>query len=473
MPTELSSSANSAGATATAEVLPLEHALRQRPATSSFRWVILGLIFLGTTINYVDRQVINILSPYLMEKYTISKVQWGNIGAAFAWSYAFGQLIAGGMLDRVGVRIGYPLGLAVWSLVSIAHAGAVGFGSAIASALGLAVGGAAVGFGVMRGLLGVAEAPNFPAVTKTLSEWFPKKERAFGMGFINAGTNIGILIALLVVEPITRRWGWQWAFVVTGSLGLLWLLVWIPIYRRPEEHSWVSRKELAYINGDPPEPTTKLPWRTLLGYKQAWAFAVSKFITDAMWWFYMVWFADFLYDKYKLDLKHIGLPLIVVYLMADVGSILGGWLSSTMIHRGFSTNAARKTALSISAVVVTPIMFAAMPKNPWISVILLGFATAGHQGFSSNLYTLVSDTFPRRAVAGVAGLGGTFGYIGAALFSTFTGYVLFWTGNRYSILFVIAGCGYLVSFGIIQLLMPRLEPALVEDRGFPVGPVGR
>jgi ACS family hexuronate transporter-like MFS transporter len=249
---------------------------------------------------------------------------------------------------------------------------------------------------------------------------------------------------------------------VTGLLGLLWLVVWIPIYRPPQDHPRVSRAELAYINSDPPEPTTKLPWRTLLHYKQAWAFAIAKFITDAMWWFYMVWFADFLFDKYKLDMKHLGLPLIVVYLMADFGSVLGGWLSSRMIHRGFSTNAARKTALLISAVVVTPIMFAAMPKNPWISVILLGFATAGHQGFSSNLYTLVSDTFPRRAVAGVAGLGGTFGYVGAALFSTFTGYVLQWTGNQYAILFVIAGCGYLVSFAIIQLLMPRLEPALIE-----------
>jgi MFS transporter, ACS family, hexuronate transporter len=432
--------------------------------SSRFRWVILALLFAGTTINYVDRQVMGVLAPFLRETFHISDPQWGNISSAFAWSYAFGQLLAGGLLDRVGVRVGYPIGLLLWSLVSIAHVWAIGVGGAVATAFGLSAGlHAAIGFGVMRALLGIAEAPNFPAVTKTLSEWFPKKERAFAMGWINAGTNIGILIAFLLVEPITARFGWQWAFVVTGALGLLWLCFWLPIYRHPDEHPRVSRAELAHIRSDPAEPATKIPWRTLLAYKQAWAFAISKFITDAMWWFYMTWFTNFLHDKYKVEVLKVGLPMIIVFLMADVGSILGGWLSSTMLHRGIGVNRARKTALFISALLVVPIAFAAYPENKWISVILLGIATAGHQGFSSNLYTLVSDTFPRRAVASVAGLGGTFGYVGAALFSSFTGYLLKWTNKNYSILFIIAGSGYLLSWLIIHALMPRLEPALIDD----------
>jgi ACS family hexuronate transporter-like MFS transporter len=445
--------------------LPVEGSARP-PTASRFRWVILGLIFFGTTINYVDRQVMNILGPYLGEKYGITDPQWGNIGSAFAWSYAIGQLMAGGLLDKVGVRIGYPLGLALWSVVAMLHAGAIGFGGFLVSLLGLQLSAAALGFGVMRGLLGIAEAPNFPAVAKTLAEWYPKKERALVMGWVNAGTNIGILIALLLVEPITSRYGWQWAFIVTGALGLVWLAFWLPIYRLPEHHPRVSAEELAYIRSDPTEPTTKIPWRTLLSYKQAWAFALAKFLTDAMWWFYMVWFAKFLYKQYGLDLMHVGLPLIVVYLLADIGSVGGGWVSSTMIRRGYSVNRSRKTALLLSALLVVPIMFAAMPSKEWIwvSVVLLGVATAGHQGFSSNIYTMVSDTFPSRAVASVAGLGGFFGYIGAALFSSLTGYVLAWTGGKYWILFIVAGSAYLVAFGIIHALLPRFEPALLDGR---------
>jgi ACS family hexuronate transporter-like MFS transporter len=434
----------------------------QSPLTR-YRWVILALIFFGTTINYVDRQVMNILGPYLCKQFNITDPQWGNIGAAFGLSYAFGQLLAGGLLDRVGVRIGYPLGLFFWSLVSIATAWSIGLGHALGTLLGLSSAlHVAVGFGVMRAFLGFTEAPNFPAVAKTLAEWFPKKERAFAMGWVNAGTNIGIFIALLVAEPLTRRFGWQYAFVVTGSLGLLWLLFWLPIYRLPEHHPRVSPAELAYINSDPPESPIKLPWRTLLTYRQAWAFTLAKFITDAMWLFYLVWFAKFLTARYGLDIRTIGLPLIVVYLLADVGSVGGGWISSAMLQRGATVNRARKTALFLCALMVVPIAFAAVPNNMWISVLLLGLANAGHQGFSSNLYTLVSDTFPKRAVASVAGLGGTFGYVGGALFSSFTGYVLKWNHNSYTIPFVIAGSAYLLSFLIIHLLAPKLEPVNLE-----------
>jgi ACS family hexuronate transporter-like MFS transporter len=338
----------------------------------------------------------------------------------------------------------------------------VGLGGAVVSVLGLSVGSAAVGFGVLRCFLGIAESPNYPAATKTLSEWFPKKERAFAMGFVNAGSNVGILIALFLVEPITSRFGWQWAFVVTGGLGFIWLLFWIPIYRRPENHPRVSASELAHINSDPAEPSTKIPWATLLAYRQTWAFALAKFITDAMWWFYMVWFAKFLKERYALDLEHIGLPLVAVFLLADVGSVAGGWLSSSMIRKGAGINRARKTALLLSSLAVLPIMFAENPGSQWISVLFLGLAVAGHQGFSSNLYTLVSDTFPRRAVAGVAGLGGFFGYTGAALWSTASGYIAL-MHHGYTVLFTVAAFGYLVAFLIIQILMPRLEPALIDE----------
>jgi ACS family hexuronate transporter-like MFS transporter len=473
MPSELTQTtpSNDAAAQAT-EPLPLD-SMGGGGGMTRFRWTILVLAFAGTTICYVDRQVMNILGPFLSEKYGITDVQWGNIGSAFAWSYAIGQMISGGLLDRVGVRIGYPLGLFLWSIVSILHAFAIGLGGALVpmlGTLGASVGGAALGFGVMRACLGLSEAPNFPAVTKAISEWFPKKERAFAMGFINAGTNIGILIALLLVEPITLRHGWQWAFVITGSLGLLWLVFWLPTYRPPQEHPHVSAAELNYIRSDPGETSLKIPWSTLLSYRQAWSFTLAKFLTDAMWWFYMVWFAKFLAAKYHMNLSTIGLPLIVVFLMADVGSIGGGWLSSVMIKRGASINLGRKTALLVCALMVVPIMFAAYPDNAWISVVLLGLATAGHQGFSSNIYAMVSDMFPRQAVASVAGLGGTFGYVGAAMFSSITGYLVDRRGN-YVIPFIVAGSAYLISLAIIHILAPRLEPAAIEGKeghGFPV-----
>ena len=451
------------GTASRTEVLPLEYATGGRPERSHFRWYILALVFLCTTVNYVDRQVMNLLGPTLREMYHISKPEFGNISSAFALSYAFGQMLAGGLLDKIGTRLGYGLAILAWSMASMLHAVAIPFGGFLVAMTGVSVAGAALGFGVMRALLGVSEAPNFPAATKTLAEWFPRKERALAMGWVNAGTNVGILVAAMAVPWLTKHWGWQWAFIGTGLIGLMIVALWFPIYRRPHEHHRVSPAELAYINSDPAEPTTKIPWITLLSYPQTWAFGLGKFLTDAMWWFYMVWTAQFLKDRYGLDLSHLGLPLVVVYIMADGGSVGGGWLSSRLIKNGVSTNAARKTALLVSALCVVPIVFAPMPSNYWYSVIFLGMATAGHQGFSSNLYTLVSDTFPKRAVASVAGLGGTFGYVGASLFASATGYILKWTGDKYIILFITASLAYLAALGIIQLLMPRLEPALVDE----------
>ncbi len=416
-----------------------------------FRWVILALVFFGTTINYVDRLVMGILATPLQAQYHISDVQYGYIQSAFALSYAAGQLISGGVLDKIGTRIGYAIALTAWSISSIAHCLARGPWS----------------FGFCRAALGFSESPNFPAATKTLAEWFPKRERALAFGFVNAGTNMGAIIAPAVVPVIASRYGWQWAFVGTGAMGFIWLLFWLPLYRRPAEHPRVSPGELAIINSDPPEPTVNVPWITLLGYRQAWSFAIAKFLTDSMWWFYMTWFPKFLNKQHKLDLLSIGLPLIIIYLMSDIGSISGGWLSSSMIKRGSSINRARKTAIFICALGVVPIMFAQQVSGLWSAVLIMGLATAAHQGFSSNIYTTVSDMFPKRAVASVAGLGGTCGYIGASLFQWLVGYSVE-KRQSYLVPFICAGSAYLVAFLVIQFLAPRLEPAIVEEKGFDV-----
>jgi ACS family hexuronate transporter-like MFS transporter len=411
------------------------------------RWVILGLVFLGTTLNYLDRLVMGILAPDLQVQYHISNVEYGYIQSTFALSYAFGQLIAGGLLDRFGTRIGYAVALASWSVASILHAFAR----------------SAVGFGVMRGLLGLSESPAFPAATKILAEWFPRRERAFAFGFVNAGTNMGAILAPAVVPWLAVNYGWQWAFVGTGLIGFLWLALWLPLYRTPQEHPRVSPAELAWITSDTAEPITQVPWRRLLQYRQCWAFAIGKFLTDSMWWFYMTWLPKFLHDRHGLDLLQIGLPLILIYLMADIGSVAGGWLSSFMIKQGIGVNRARKTAMVVCSVGVLPIVFAQSVSGVWTAVLILGLATASHQGFSTNLYTLVSDMFPKRAVASVAGIGGTCGYFGASLFQIAVGYLVVGAHPNYLVPFMCASLAYLIALGVIHLLSPRLAPAIVDE----------
>jgi ACS family hexuronate transporter-like MFS transporter len=411
-----------------------------------FRWVILGLVFLGTTLNYLDRLVMGILAPDLQLQYGISNAQYGYIQSAFALSYAAGQLIAGGLLDAFGTRIGYAVALTAWSISSMLHAFARG----------------PLSFGVMRALLGMSESPAFPAATKTLAEWFPRRERAFAFGFVNAGTNMGAILAPAVVPWLAVNYGWQWAFVGTGMIGFLWLGLWIPLYRRPHEHPHVSPAELAFINSDPPEPVAHVAWATLLTYRQSWAFAIGKFLTDSMWWFYMTWLPKFLHDRHDLDLLHIGVPLIVIYVMADIGSIAGGWLSSAMIKRGIGVNRARKTAMLMCALGVLPIISAQSVTGLWSAVLILGLATASHQGFSTNLYTLVSDMFPKRAVASVAGMGGTCGYAGASLFQIVVGHLVVGSHPNYLVPFICASLAYLIALGAIHLLAPRLAPAIVD-----------
>src|SRR5438067_2458965 len=320
----------------------------------------------------------------------------------------------------------------------------------------------AFGFGVARFSLGLGEAGNFPASIKTVAEWFPKKERALATGIFNSGSNVGAIVAPLAVPYIAVNYGWQWAFIITGTLGFIWLTFWLMVYRRPEEHPKLSRAEIAYIQSDPAEPTTKIPWARLIPHRQTWAFAAGKFLTDPIWWVYLFWLPKFLNTNYGLDITQIGLPLVVIYVSADVGSIGGGWLSGSLIKRGWSVNKARKVAMLICALAVVPIMFAARASNLWVAVALVSLAAAAHQGWSANIFTMVSDMFPRRAVRSVVGIRGMAGSIGGMLIATAVGLILQYTGS-YLPIFIIASSAYLVALLVIHLLAPRLEPAGVES----------
>jgi ACS family hexuronate transporter-like MFS transporter len=324
------------------------------------------------------------------------------------------------------------------------------------------LGGAAAGFALVRFFLGLAEAGNFPASIKTVAEWFPKKERAFATGIFNSGTNVGALVTPIAVPWITLHWGWGAAFIATGALGFLWLGFWLAFYREPEKHPRLSPAELAYIRSDPPEQTTPIAWSRLIGYRQAWAFAIGKFLTDPIWWLYLFWAADFFSRAHGLDLKTIGLPLVVIYLVADVGSVGGGWLSSAFIKRGWTVNRARKTAMLICALAVLPIVFVTRTSNLWVAVMLIALAAAAHQGWSANIFTLVSDTFPRRAVGSVVGFGGMAGAVGGMLLSIMVGEILQRTGS-YAAIFLIAGFAYLAALLVIHLLVPTLAPARLDD----------
>ncbi len=412
-----------------------------------FRWVVCGLLFFATTVNYIDRQVLGILAPDLQRIIGWSESQYGYIVTAFQAAYAIGLLLSGRLLDRIGTKLGYAAALIFWSFAAMAHALAR----------------TPLGFGAARFALGLGEAANFPAAIKSVAEWFPKRERAFATGIFNAGTNVGAIIAPAVVPWIALSYGWRWAFILTGAFGFSWLGLWFWLYGPPETHPRLSKREFEYIRSDPAEPATHVPWLSLAGYRQTWAFALGKFMTDPIWWFYLYWIPKFLHEKHGLTLSKLGPPLIVIYLLADVGSIGGGWLSSFFIRRGWTINAARKTAMLAMALCVVPIVFAAQVTSVWAAVALVGLAAAAHQGWSANMFTIASDMFPRRATGSVVGIGGMAGAIGGMLIATATGWVLQLTGS-YALLFVLAGCMYLLALGAIHVLVPRLEPAALGTR---------
>lgn len=437
------------------------------------RWIICALLFFGTTINYVDRQVIGLLKPTLVQEFGWQDERiYAAIVFTFQLAYGIGLLFAGRVIDRLGTRTGFLIAVVLWSLAAVGHAAADHMPwlklptvnlDADAGLQVVPLVGAAAGFALFRFLLGLGEAGNFPASIKTVAEWFPRKERALATGIFNSGTNVGALLTPLAVPWITLHWGWRWAFVATGVVGFLWAAWWLRAYHPPEVHPRLSAAELAHIRSDPPEPVGKpVPWTRLIGYRETWAFALGKFMTDPIWWLYLFWIPDFFSRNYGLDLKSIGLPVVMIYLIADVGSIGGGWLSSNLIKRGMSVNAARKTTMLICALAVTPILFAAKATNLWVAVLLIGIAASAHQGWSANIFTLVSDMFPRRAVGSVVGFGGMAGALGGMLIAILVGEILHRTGS-YVPVFFIAGFTYLAALLVIHLLVPKVEPVSLGE----------
>jgi ACS family hexuronate transporter-like MFS transporter len=429
----------------------------------NFRWVICALLFLAATINYVDRQVIGLLKPTLQQEFGWNEIDYADIVFAFQLAYAIGYLFAGRIIDRLGTKLGFSLALLIWSAAGIAHAFAPAFGPAVAHLLavvGLTYTGSVAGFIAARFLLGLGESGNFPAAIKTVAEWFPKRERALSTGIFNSGTNIGALVTPLVVPWLTYTYGWKWAFVATGALGLLWLTIWWPLYGAPAGHPRVGAAELAIIQSDPPDPPVHIPWLALIRYRQTWAVAAAKFGTDPVWWLYLFWVPDFLHRRHGIDLQSMALPLVVIYLIADVGSIAGGWLSSALLKRGWTANRARKTAMFCCGLCALPIAFAPVARTEWLAVLIVGIAAAAHQGWSCNVFTLVSDMFPRGAIGSVVGIAGMSGAIGGMLIATVVGLLLQFTGSYFSV-FLMAASSYLVALAIIHTLAPKLEPAVL------------
>jgi ACS family hexuronate transporter-like MFS transporter len=407
-----------------------------------FRWTICSLLFVATTINYIDRQVLGILAPDLQKAIGWSEIEYGYIVVAFQAAYALGLPLFGRFIDRYGTKLGYTISILGWSVAAMAHA--------LASS--------ALSFGIARALLGVSEAGNFPASIKTTAEWFPKKERALATGIFNSGANIGAVVAPATVPWLAEHWGWGGAFIATGAIGFFWIIAWLLLYERPEASKRVSKEELAFIQSDREEVTTvKVPMSVLFRHKETWAFVLGKFLTDPIWWFYLYWLPKFLNTQYGLTLTNLGLPLIAIYTMTTVGSVGGGWASSRLIASGWAVNKSRKMVMLVCALLVVPIIFMSGSSNLWAAVFFIGLAAAAHQGWSANIFTLVSDMFPKKAVGSVVGLGGMAGSVGGMIFSMTAGYLLAWTGS-YMTLFYIAGSAYVIALVVIQLLVPRIKP---------------
>jgi ACS family hexuronate transporter-like MFS transporter len=410
---------------------------------TKLRWSICGLLFFATTVNYVDRQVLGILKPVLEHDLHWSETDYSHIVFAFQLAYALMMPLAGRLMDWLGTRLGYAIAVAVWSAASMLHSLAT----------------TPFQFSAARFALGLGEAANFPAALKTVADWFPRRERAFATGIFNSGSNIGAIIAPLAVPIVAAHFGWRASFIFTGGLDVIWLVFWLGFYHKPSRHKLLTSEERQLIESDhEPERQNAVPYWKVLGRRATWAFMVGKFLTDPVWWFYLFWVPGFLYDQYHLDLTHLGPPLIVIYVVADVGSVFGGWLSKGLTARGFDLSAARKTAMLICAVGVTPvalIMFTG--GNLWLTVGLISLAAAAHQGWSANIFTLPSDTFPRPAVGSVVGLGGMGGAFGGMLVALVVGKWLDYSHKSYGPLFIAAGSMYLIALLIIHLLVPKIK----------------
>ena len=429
----------------------------QQADIGKYRWTICSLIFFATTINYLDRAVISLLKSSLTTEFKWNDGDYANIEIAFKVSYALGMVGAGRLIDKLGTKIGYFFSTMLWSIAAVAHA----FSNST------------FGFGVARSALGITEAGNFPAAIKTVAEWFPKKERALATGIFNSGTNVGAIIAPLTVPWINVHWGWQWAFILTGSLGFIWLIFWWILYEVPAKHKKLSQNEFEFIHSDSAKdevvdelPFEKISWIRLMGYRQTWAVIFGKFLTDPIWWFYLFWLPDFLESEYHLKGIAIGLPVAMVYTLSTLGSIGGGWLPLQLIKRNISLFKARKVSMLIYAFCVLPIVFAQLlgSLNMWLAVIVIGFAAAAHQAWSANMYTVVSDRFPKKIVGSVIGIAGMFGAIGGIFLSLFVQKSLFvhyrslnQIETAYYIMFFISGTAYLLAWMIMQTLLGKKE----------------
>jgi len=420
---------------------------------SNYRWTVCALIFFATTVNYLDRQVIGILKPLLESDLGIGEKDYSHIIMAFQLLYGVGMVIAGKLIDKFGTKIGYGVSVILWSIAAMGHALARGVW----------------GFGFWRGFLGISEAGNFPAAIKSVAEWFPKKERALATGIFNSGTNVGAIIAPLAIPAMVVAWGWQSAFIITGAIGFIWVVLWFIFYEVPEKHKKVSAGELAYIHSDVDEQAEtkeKVPWIKLLQYRQTWLFFIGKGLTDPIWWFYLFWIPGWLSTVRGagLDVKSFGLPLAFIYTMTTVGSIGGGWVSGYMIKRGMSPFNARKYTMLIFALLVIPIVFAQSPSiGNWGAVCLIALAASSHQAWSANIFTTVSDAFPKKAVSSVTGIGGMAGAVGGAFISYIAGGILehfkelghIETG--YVVMFAIAGSAYMLAWVIMQVFAPKVK----------------
>ena len=405
------------------------------------RWTICAMLFAATSINYMDRQVLGLLKPLLQHSIGMTEVDYGYVVDAFQLAYALGLVGAGWFVDKVGTRIGYVVIMAVWSMSAMAHS--------LANTV--------VQFGIARFFLGLGESGNFPCAIKTVAEWFPQKERSLATGIFNSGTNLGAILAPLIVPWITIHYGWHAAFLVTGLFSFAWIILWYNKYRKPTDHPTLTGRELRHIYQEAAEqmgPAT--PWAKLLGIRQTWAFTLAKFITDPIWWFYLFWMPSYFASRFHLDLAHLGLPLILVYNASAVGSIGGGWLPQLFRKFGFTAVRARLTAMFICACLVVPVFLINYLSSEWAAIGLLGLAAAAHQGWSANLFSTPADMFPRSAVGSVTGIGGMAGSVGGMLLSTSAGYILQFT-HSYASLFALAATVYLVAFVVILILAPGLR----------------
>ncbi|HEY0105902.1 MAG TPA: MFS transporter [Rhizomicrobium sp.] len=409
------------------------------------RWIVCALLFAAIALSYIDRQVLSVLKPTLQHEYGWSETGYGDVVFYFQLAYGVGYIAFGRIVDRIGARLGYALAVTLWTIGHMAHALVT----------------SAAGFALVRIPLALGESGAFPASLAAISEWFPTKERAFAICLFNAGTNIGAILAPLIVPAVTLAFGWRAAFLVTGMFTVVWLIVWLWFYRAPRRHKGVSAKELAHIESDPQEAPRPYPWVRLLSRRETWAYIAGRFLIDPIWWTFLFWLPDFFGRQYGLDLKSYGPPLVAIYVLADLGSIAGGWGSSSLLSLGASLNVARKTAMLACALAVVPVVFAVFAHNLWLAVGLIGLACAGHQGFSANLYALPSDLFPRWMAGSVVGLGGASGALGGMLMAKYAGFVL-QTFGSYVPIFVVAACAYLVALLAVHLLVPRYAPARID-----------